>query len=364
MNLPDRPTLLLDEARCRHNISSMVQRAHHTGVAFRPHFKTHQSRYIGRMFRDEGVAAITVSSLAMAEYFAADGWDDITIAFPFNLRECSRLRGIPAHVALHLLVEDVSVVRSLDTHLPRNVGVFIKIDTGSGRTGVPWDDADAIGAVVDAVSTSTQLRFSGFLTHAGNTYGAASRDEILSRHHRANDRMRTLRTLCGDRILSVGDTPGCSLAESYEGIDEIRPGNFVFYDVMQLRLGVCEPHQVATALCAPVTAVHASRGELVIYGGAAHLSRDRSSPGDGPDCYGLVAEMHEHGWGEPVPGAYVHAISQEHGIVRAPESFILQHPPGSVVAVLPVHSCLTSQAMGGYQSTDGREIDHLAGRWL
>src|SRR6476620_10300974 len=82
-----RPTLLLDEARCRRNIERMASKARRSNVRFRPHFKTHQSAQIGEWFREAGVNAITVSSVKMAEYFASHGWDDITIAFPANWRE-------------------------------------------------------------------------------------------------------------------------------------------------------------------------------------------------------------------------------------------------------------------------------------
>jgi len=33
-------------------------------------------------------------------------------------------------------------------------------------------------------------------------------------------------------LISYGDTPSCSIAENFDEVDEIRPGNFVFYDVM------------------------------------------------------------------------------------------------------------------------------------
>lgn len=40
------------------------------------------------------------------------------------------------------------------------------------------------------------------------------------------------RPLYPNIIISVGDTPGISAAKNLDGIDEIRPGNYVFYDVM------------------------------------------------------------------------------------------------------------------------------------
>ena len=82
-----RPTLLVDEAICRENIRWMAEKAARLGVNFRPHFKTHQSKQMGRWFREEGIKSITVSSVSMAKYFNEDGWDDITIAFPLNLRD-------------------------------------------------------------------------------------------------------------------------------------------------------------------------------------------------------------------------------------------------------------------------------------
>ena len=77
-----RPTLLIDKAKCKANIKRMALKARQNDIEFRPHLKTHQSLEIGDWFRQEGVTKITVSSVAMAKYFAQDGWKDITIAFP------------------------------------------------------------------------------------------------------------------------------------------------------------------------------------------------------------------------------------------------------------------------------------------
>jgi D-serine deaminase-like pyridoxal phosphate-dependent protein len=49
-----KPTLLLDEEKCRRNIRTMAEKARSSGVIFRPHFKTHQSIEIGNWFREEG----------------------------------------------------------------------------------------------------------------------------------------------------------------------------------------------------------------------------------------------------------------------------------------------------------------------
>jgi len=64
-----KPTLVLDENKCRSNIAMMAEKAKRSGVIFRPHFKTHQSVTIGNWFRDEGIENITVSSVTMASFF-------------------------------------------------------------------------------------------------------------------------------------------------------------------------------------------------------------------------------------------------------------------------------------------------------
>ena len=92
------PSLLLDPDKCRANIRRMKTRGEGWGADFRPHFKTHNSRIVGRWFRAEGVNKIAVSSVKMAEYFAADGWEDITVAVVFNVREMDKVHRLMATV--------------------------------------------------------------------------------------------------------------------------------------------------------------------------------------------------------------------------------------------------------------------------
>ena len=86
-----RPTLIIDEVKARKNIAFMADKAKKYNLLFRPHFKTHQSATVARWFREMGVNHIAVSSLAMAHYFYQHGWDDIHIAFPYNLLEHQKL---------------------------------------------------------------------------------------------------------------------------------------------------------------------------------------------------------------------------------------------------------------------------------
>ena len=96
-----RPTLLVDEVKCRQHIRTMAEKAKQAGIAFRPHFKTHQSRAIAKWYSDESVSKITTSSMAMATYFADAGWTDITVAFPLNYLEVDSINVLAGNCSCH-----------------------------------------------------------------------------------------------------------------------------------------------------------------------------------------------------------------------------------------------------------------------
>ena len=343
----------------------MLAKATACGVRLRPHFKTHQSIGIGRWFAQAGVDAIAVSSVSMAAYFSEDGWRDITIAFPVNVREMKRIDRLAKVASIGCLVESVEAVLALHAGLSRDVDIWLKVDTGYGRTGVSWDDADSLCRIIDKVKKSPRLAMRGLLAHAGHSYEADTTKQIIAVNAQTVARMIELRDrlapISGDLEISIGDTPCCSVADNFDGVDEMRPGNFVFYDVMQSALGSCKHSQIAVALACPVVAVHEERNEIVVHGGAIHLSKEHLLNADGARMFGQVVTMNDDGWGPPVDGAYVKKISQEHGVIFAPRDLIEKIETGDLLGVLPVHSCLTANLMGGYTTPDGDLIDHMNG---
>lgn len=356
-----RPTLLLDKEKCLQNIERMTAKASWHHLNFRPHFKTHQSAEIGNWFKSFGVQAITVSSVKMAEYFAYHGWKDIFIAFPFNLLELGVVNKFDASVKLSIEVVDAVSTAFIGLSAARPLGIYIEIDTGHHRTGLLPDDHSEISDILDEISAHPLLHFEGFLTHAGQSYNARNKGQVINIHHSSIKKLlSTVLPDSGFRIpdcrFSIGDTPCCSLAEDFSGINEVRPGNFIFYDIMQQQIGSCSFEQIAVALACPVVSTHPERQEVLIHGGAVHLSLDHISDEHGRRIYGLVTELTIKGWGPPMPGAYVKSLSQEHGVLSIPGNMISHFKPGQVVGILPIHSCLTAAAMREYQTLDGEII--------
>ena len=356
-----RPTLLLDKTRVQRNIEKMVDKARRHGVTLRPHFKTHQSAQIGEWFRDHGIDRITVSSIEMAHYFAQNGWRDILIAFPVNIRAIDTLNMLAQTLNLHLVVESQETIAYLIRHLKQPATLWLKVDTGYGRTGVPTSDEELLLTLTEQIVWTPHLQLGGLLAHAGHSYFARSPEEVVAIFDDTRKQLYYLKTMleqaCGIEIqISVGDTPGCSLATKFDGIDEIRPGNFVFYDLMQLRLGACDEQDIAVAVACPVVAKHADRNEVIIHGGAVHLSKEALEEDGKPPHYGYVCRLLDDRWSRHLNGARVRALSQEHGIVSLPRQDFERIHIGELLVVLPVHSCLTANLMRGYLTFDDEAL--------
>ncbi|PTN10288.1 alanine racemase [Mangrovibacterium marinum] len=359
-----RPTLLLDKEVCLQNIARMAQKTKAKGLIFRPHFKTHQSAGIGNWFRDYGVTAITVSSVSMAQYFAQNGWDDITIAFPVNIYEVDAINALAKNIRLNLLIENLESVQMLTHKISQEVGVFIEIDTGHNRTGIAPNKFHGINAMLDVIKANQKFQFKGFLSHTGHTYQAQSKQDIYNRHFDALLKMRALKNYYlkdfPDLILSLGDTPSAALCENFNGIDELRPGNFVFFDLMQYKLGACNFNDIALRLVCPVISRHGSRSEVIIYGGAAHISKDSIINLDGKSLYGQVV-INKNGKKTLLDERnYLYKLSQEHGVIRTTLQEFHNFAVGDLVEIIPAHSCLTANLMGEYLTTEGEWIPMMS----
>ncbi|MEM0993158.1 MAG: alanine racemase [Bacteroidota bacterium] len=356
------PTLLIDQERLLNNVRRMQQKTIRHQIAFRPHMKTPQSNGVGEWLRELGVEKIAVSSLRMAAYYAKGGWKDITVAFPLNVLEIDRLNTLATTVQLNILVESTETVAILAESLSSRVGVFIKIDAGYGRTGISSLDISSIEQVVQAIQQVERLNFKGFLMHAGHSYGTRNELDVISSIHQmhaaaANILRSHFQPAFPELEISYGDTPSCSMLEDFSAFDELRPGNFICYDVTQYQIGACELDDIAVAMLCPVVALHPKRSEIVLYGGGVHFSKDRITMKNEKTSFGRVVDWDGNNWTIPNDGSYLRSLSQEHGIVKASKTLMEKTKIGDLIAVLPIHSCMTIDLMPYYKTTNGAHID-------
>ena len=359
-----RPTLLLDEKKCKQNIQRMCQKANRLGVKLVPHMKTPQSAEIAHWCQAEGVDAITVSSVKMAGYFAEAGWRDITVAFPVNLLEMVEINRLLAlGVDLKLFVLDAEVVRKLDEGLEQKVNVLIELDAGYNRTGVDADNLLAVRKVADQVAEAKQVNLYGLYCHPGNTYHSHDIEEVrqiwATAIKKANFVRNALSSAFENIKVRIGDTPGCTLVEDMTGVDEISAGNFIFYDLVMNYLNVCDESDIAVAMAVPVVAKNESRRQIVVHGGAVHFSKDHLFDEQERKFFGEVVVLQDDGWSPIIQGIKLSSLSQEHGTLEATNELFNEIQIGDVLGILPIHSCLTANLMKAYTTLEGKQVSHM-----
>ena len=363
MNLDqlERPVLLVDKSKVLRNVDRMARKARASAVLLRPHFKTHQSADLAEWMRSLGIHKITVSSVDMAEYFGRNGWDDITIAVPVNIHQIPRINELAKAIDLNVIIDSELAAFRLREGITVPLNVWIEIDTGDHRTGISAERTDLILKVAATLSQAPALRFRGLLTHDGHSYETKGARDILRIHESSRASLQDVKRALEEAgyhqlSVSVGDTPSCTIVDRFlPPIDEIRPGNFVFYDVQQKSLGICRDEDIAVAIACPIISKNPEWKELVIYGGSVHVSRESLSLPSGKPFFGQIARLDEDqaAWTAPIPGAYLSALSQEHGKVAGPEDFIRRMEIGDTLIILPIHSCITASLYSEYHVLNG-----------
>jgi len=352
----NRPTLIIDEKKARRNIASMAEKAKKLNLIFRPHFKTHQSATVAQWFREIGVTQIAVSSLSMARYFYKHDWDDIHIAFPYNMLEHQELNELAEHIKIKVSIESQEALNHLKSHVKNPIQYMIKTDVGYGRTGIDASNWKLILSLANQGNSTCQ--FSGLMAHAGHTYDARGLNDIEKTHSTCLQKLETLvEKFIDPPFVSYGDTPSCSVSENFNLISEFRCGNFVYYDVTQTLIGSCTIDQIAVAMACPIVAEHHDRNEVVIYGGAIHFSKDFVMTPQ--KHYGQIVNFTQNGW-KILENVYLKKISQEHGIIHFPKNFDKnKFLIGHIIGILPVHSCLTADLMMGQQTLSGLPLEKM-----
>jgi D-serine deaminase-like pyridoxal phosphate-dependent protein len=356
------PTLLIDEKITRANLKKMANKAQVLGKKLVPHWKTAQSRIVGNWAKDCGIQEVTASSISLAEYLCGQGWDCIHIAFPFNIREIPRLNRLAANQNISVQVVNAATAKALAEGLTEDVWFFVELDAGYGRTGIQATQETELEAILTQASGSKFLKFKGFYIHPGHTYYGKDTEKI---HLESQEALAQMKAKYLHRfpnlVTRLGDTPGCAVMEDFGDVDELGPGNFVFFDLMQVQLGSCKKEDIAVCLAVPVVDIRKDRKEILIHGGGVHLAKDVLIQPDGTKNFGEVVLLTEKGWTIPSHYSFVKSISQEHGIIQASEELLNSIKVGDLLGILPVHSCMTADCMGSYLGLDGQNVDHAEG---
>ncbi|MEE4271819.1 MAG: alanine racemase [Thermoanaerobaculales bacterium] len=354
------PCALVDLERFEANCTRMSDRAHRLGVRLRPHVKTHKTVQGARIQTRSHFGGITVSTLAEARGFAGAGFPDITYAVPIapqRLPEAvelnariDRLSVIVDHIVTVQAVEEIASAYSVS--LP----VWLKLDCGLRRAGVD-PESDMAVSLAGRLARSPQINFQGVLAHAGQSYHAVSRNDAASVARNERIVARTFVERLADEgievpAVSIGSTPTMIAAENLDGIDEIRPGNYAFFDAFQATIGSCELSDIAFSVLATVVSSFPEQQRAVIDAGALALSKDPGPTHVDPDCgFGRIVAVEDQ---HPLPGLRLASLSQEHGVIQGPGTAALR--PGARLRMLPNHSCLAAACFDRFNVVGGIDV--------
>ncbi len=342
------PRLLLDVDRLQHNLQRMQILAERNGVCLRPHIKTAKCAEIARLATGRD-GPLTVSTLAEIDYFRRTGFRDFTYAVGITAEKIDRLAPwLTEGLRVAVLLDHPETARMVATRMEAfalDIDVMIEIDCGARRGGLAPEDP-ALLETARIVDTCPRLHLRGVLSHAGHAYHAA--DMAALKTIAEQERQSTVQAaqLLRDNdlpcpVVSIGSTPSVLAAVSFEGINEIRPGVYMFMDLKQASLGICTREDIAISVAARIIGHNRHNGQYLVDAGALALSQDNSQQG-----HGVLAPPHS---------GRITAVHQEHGFL---ETGIGAAPLaiGDRVRILPNHACMTAAGHDRYHLVKaGRE---------
>lgn len=302
-----------------------------------------------------------MSTLAEARAFAENGFSDITYGVPIEPGKfVGAIEILRSGVKLNLLTDDRETANALDAAAGQaglKFDVFVKIDCGTHRVGVEPHTAEAI-EIPRQLSNARNLNFAGILTHAGHSYDVKTVEEIkaVARHERdcMVDLAARLRKMSIEvPTVSIGSTPTISHIDHLNGIDEVRPGNYIFFDNFQATLGSCSFEDTALTVLSAVIHRDDTGRKLVIDAGGIAMSKDPGPAHVDPSCgYGRVLDL------ESVDtGMRLTSLSQEHGVIHAADNPAFDRfKVGDRVRILANHSCMTAAQHSYYNVFENGEI--------
>ena len=339
----ETPAVVVDRERLERNIDWAQALANRHRVALRPHVKTHKCLEIARLQLARGAVGLTASKVDEALVFIEAGVPSVTVAYPLvDERKLWRLLTAAKRCGTDLRVVVDSRVGAellgwLAAELQTDVAAFVEIDVGLHRCGLTENDPELPG-LVQRICAFERVRFAGLLSHAGHSYAAATASEVCEIAATECQILERVRGRLEDaRIevpeVSVGSTPTVLASESYGGITEIRPGNYVFMDRTPVRLGLASLDEVALTVLA--TVVSRTAESLIIDAGSKVLSSDLGAHGTGgAGGYGLAFPLGDSF--ESGSGLTIARLSEEHGFVAHGGREIAI---GAKLRIVPNHAC-------------------------
>jgi D-serine deaminase-like pyridoxal phosphate-dependent protein len=370
------PALLVEQSRLQENLAAMQEKADANEVTLRPHAKTHKSVAVARRQHRRGAEGLTIATVAEAETFVDAGFEDVRVAYPVTGRDKhERLQALRAAATISFTVDTpagAEQASAVYAEADDPVDVLMEVDVGHGRCGVHyWSDDEGAVTLARHVASLPGVRLAGILTHAGQAYDGPSDGETeddalcrVARHER--DRMLSVASTLAEAEdvgvtpeafeISVGSTPSMAAFENAERnglrVTEIRPGNYVMHDAMQVALDAASLADCALTVLTTVISTQTKPD------GTHHVFVDAgkkvftTDTGYGTDGHGIA--LADAATMQPHPGLRVDHLSEEHGWLTPGPDVDLE--VGDRLRIVPNHACVTVNNQTALHVVDGTQV--------
>jgi len=345
----DTPALLIDLDIMERNLARVAAYAREHSLRLRPHTKTHKIPDLARRQIALGAAGITVAKTTEAEVMLAASPDDLLIAYPVIGRaKLERLRAIAAKTDVTVAVDSLEAARMI-SDAGISAGILVEVDVGLGRMGVTVEQAPLL---VEEIIKLPAVEWRGLAFYPGHVKDPNDETAIVALQTTILGLFdRFVAMHIPPRIVSGGSTPLLYHSHRFEGMNEIRPGTYIFNDRNTWAMGACGRQDCAATMLTTVVSVQGDR--MMIDGGSKTFSSDKLSTG------GL-------GFGEIVeaPSAFFHKMNEEHGYIDISKAESGFHV-GERLHVLPNHVCTAvnlQEKIYGIRGDEVVEVWAVAGR--
>ncbi|MCL2215530.1 MAG: alanine racemase [Defluviitaleaceae bacterium] len=333
------PAILLDLDVFERNLRRFHSMACRNRKEIWPMTKTHKSTQIAKWQQKCGAAGFLCGTLDECEALARD-IKDVSIMYAYPVASATNARRVVE------LSQKCNFYIRLDS--PQQAGILnnvakdveinytVIINSGLNRFGISPRD---IKSFMEEMSGFGNLRFKGISTHPGHVYKMTEAVKDVACQEAgamAEARKQLLKIGVLPEIVTSGSTPTFEYIVDNEIISILHPGNYVFMDNIQVRLGCAKTEDCALTILATVIA--ANHGEFIIDAGSK--------------CFGEQAvhgssAIEGHGYVKNHPSLIIHSLSEEVGKIKASAaSPSLQI--GDIIEIIPNHSCSVANMFSHY----------------
>ena len=328
----DTPALLIDLDIMEHNLRRVAEYTRTHGLRLRPHTKTHKVPEIGRKQLASGAVGLTVAKVSEAEVMLEAQPSDLLIAYPVVGRtKCERLMPIAKKTQVTVSLDSLIAAKQLSETTQQahvNLGILAEVDVGLGRVGVA--PGQELLQLAQGIEKLPGLNFEGIAFFPGHIRPSVENgEEALQQLGQLIQSILTDFEQAGIevRVVSGGSTPTLFHSHKLPGLNEIRPGTYVYNDMNTVVSGECEVEDCAVSILMTVIST-AKKGRMIVDGGSKTFSSDRLI-GSKAVTFGRVVEA---------PDSVFYNMNEEHGFIdigQADRTFSV----GDQVRIIPNHVC-------------------------